>query len=81
MYIVMETVLEWFGEEGTFCLIAGGDGEPMGNDDETTFLISFLNVVHLVASPKHNFLYLGGCVHEDDPLYLAYVREFVTEMK
>ncbi len=81
MYIVTETVLKWLGEEGTFCLIAGGHVAHMGNDDETTFLISFLNVVHLVASPKHNFLYLGGCVHEDDQLYLAYVREFATEMK
>ncbi len=62
MYIVIGTVLEWFGEEGTFCLIAGGDGAPMGNDDETTFLYIISECSTFSGKPQAQFSLLSICL-------------------
>lgn len=74
-----------FFSPGVFVVITGGDGAPMptleGEQSGTAFVISFLNVVERLSSPKHNFLLFGGHCGEDDDHFISRLKQFSREME
>lgn len=74
--------LTWLEKENTFNVCFGADGAPFGqNSSGTSFVISFANVTHRVASNKHNFLVFGGCCAEDSPHFLNKCKQVAKEME
>ena len=55
-----------FDEPNTFHIALGGDGAPSGKDDSAcSWLISFLNIGHIILSSKENYLLFGGNCSEN----------------
>jgi hypothetical protein len=55
-----------FDEPNTFHIALGGDGAPFGKDDSAcSWLISFLNIGHIILSSKENYLLFGGNCSEN----------------
>ena len=77
-----DSLLTWFNNNvGKFYIAIGADDAPFGKDDvATAYLVSFLNVLGLVASCDHNFLIMGANCKEDHPLMLSYTEYLVKEM-
>ena len=76
-------MLEWFGRApGTFFVAVGGDGAPFGKENQaTSWLISFLNVVTHVANCDDNFLILGANCSEEHPAMIKYAKQLCTEIE
>ena len=75
-------ILSWPAGNHVLLVIFGGDAAPLGRSEcGTSFLISFANVKHRVASNKHNFLLVGGNCKEDDSAFLDVLRNLSAEMK
>ena len=76
-------ILEWFGRApGTFFVAVGGDGAPFGKENQaTSWLISFLNVVTRVANCDDNFLILRANCSEEHPALMKYAKQLRTEIE
>ena len=79
---VAEKVLDWFGgKEGSFVVSLSVDGYPFSQTDAgITITLSFINLVHKVASSHHQYLLLGANCGETHPVVKSFLTDVISQI-